>query len=115
MKIVRFNENLLDECAEFWWSIYKDMPYVHRPDGHQIINTPPIGPNPEYFIKTLRDGFNSAWYWTGDLSPGGEVECARKTTDDSVILAEGEGKIVGVLVCSIEEEKRTGDIMSCYV
>ena len=49
MKIVRFNENLLDACAEFWWSIYEDMMYVHRPDGYQTVNTPPIGPG--YFVK----------------------------------------------------------------
>jgi len=78
---------MLDECAQFWWELYKDMPYVHRSDGITIINVPPVGP--EYFIKTFND--------------------------DSVILAEDEGRLAGMLVCSIEEEKRTGNIMSCYV
>ena len=104
MKVVKYKEKMLDECAEFWWSIYKDMPYVHRPDGHQTINTPPTGPEPGYFIKHLKAGFNGAWYWGGHI------------TDDDVILVEDEGKLAGILVCMIEKkEKDTGNIMSCYV
>jgi GNAT superfamily N-acetyltransferase len=101
MRIVRYHENVLDACAEFWWSIYKDMPYVHRPDGWVTINTPPIGP--EFFCKYLKEGLSGASYWHGDV------------TEDSIILVEDAGKIEGILVCSIEKEKLTGDILSCYV
>jgi len=92
---------MLDECAEFWWSIYKDMPYVHRPDGWVTINTPPIGP--AFFGEHLKAGFSGASYWRGDV------------TEDSIILAENTGKIEGILVCSIDKEKLTGNILSCYV
>jgi len=64
MRIVRYHENMLDECAEFWWNIYKDMPYVHRPDGWVTINTPPIGPG--FFGKYLKEGLSGASYWHGD-------------------------------------------------
>jgi len=101
MRIIQYNANRLDECAEFWWSIYEDMPYVHRPDGHQTMNTPPLGP--WYFVKHLKAGFDGVWYWGGNI------------TDDDVILVEDEGKLTGILVCMIEEEKHTGNIMSCYV
>ena len=101
MRIIPYNESMLDACAEFWWKIYEHKPYVHRPDGGQTVNTPPI--DPEYFAKHLRNGFSGARYW------GGHV------TDDNVILVEDEGKIAGILVCLIEEEKHTGNIMSCYV
>lgn len=102
MRIIRYKENLLDECAAFWWTIYEHMPYVHRPDGHQTINTPPIGP--AYFAKTLQEGFENASYWLGNA-----------VTDDSVFLAADEGRMAGILVCSIDEEKRTGNILSAYV
>ena len=101
MRIMRYNENMSDACAEFWWSIYKDMPYVHRPDGWVTINTPPIGP--EFFGEHLKAGFSGASYWTGDV------------TDESVILVEDAGKIKGILVYSIDKEKLTGNILSCYV
>jgi len=60
MRIVRYHENMLQQCAEFWWSIYEHMPYVHRPDGWVTINTPPIGP--ESFVKHLKAGFSGASY-----------------------------------------------------
>ena len=101
MSIIRYNENMLDACAEFWWSIYEHMPYVHRPDGWVTINTPPIGP--EFFGEHLKAGFSGASYWHGDV------------TDESVILIEDAGKIEGILVCSIDKEKLTGNILSCYV
>jgi len=101
MKIIRYNENLLDACAEFWWSIYKDMPYVHRPDGYQTINTPPIGPNPEYFVKYLKDGLSGHW--------------CGKVTDDSIVLAVDGEKVEGILINSIDREKLTGNILSAYM
>lgn len=101
MRIVQYHENMLQQCAEFWWSIYEHMPYVHRPDGWVTINTPPIGP--EFFGEHLKAGFSGASYWKGDV------------TDDSVILVENAGKVEGILVYSIDKEKLTGNILSCYV
>jgi len=43
MKLVRYDETMLDECSEFWWELYKDRPYVVRPDGYQDINNPTVG------------------------------------------------------------------------
>ncbi|MBC8232893.1 GNAT family N-acetyltransferase [bacterium] len=111
MRIVRYNENMLDECAEFWWSIYKDMPYVHRPDGYQTINTPPIGPNPEYFVKYLKSGLSTDYMG----SPLGAKHWGGEVTDDSIVLAVDEGRVSGILVNSIDREKLTGNILSAYV
>jgi len=77
------------------------MPYVHRPDGWVTINTPPIGS--EFFGKYLKEGLSGASYWHGDV------------TEDSIILVEDAGKIEGILVCSIDKEKLTGEILSRYV
>lgn len=95
MKILQYDDALLDECAAFWWTIYEHMPYVHRPDGHQTINTPSIGP--WYLSKTLQEGFRNASYWLGDV-----------ITEDSVFLAMDSGRVAGILVCSVDEEQRTG-------
>jgi len=105
MKIIQYNENMLDACAEFWWSIYKDMPYTHGPDGYPTINTPPIGPAPEYFVKHLKAGLSGcdAKHWAGEV------------TDDSIVLAEDGGKVEGILVCSIDHERLTGNILSAYM
>ena len=56
MKVIRFRESWLSACAKFWWDIYEHMPYVHRPDGYQTLNTRPI--SPEYFIENLRWGLD---------------------------------------------------------
>jgi ribosomal protein S18 acetylase RimI-like enzyme len=104
MKVIRFRENLLNSCAEFWWGIYEHMPYVHRPDGYQTLNTPPI--TPEYFIENIRWGLGCR---DGASSWAGEV------TEDGVFLAEEGGKIEGILVSSVNGEKRTGNILSAYV
>ena len=38
MRIIRFNENLLEQCVEFWWRIYEPKPYIVRPDGYQEVS-----------------------------------------------------------------------------
>jgi hypothetical protein len=43
MKLARYDETMLDECSEFWWGMYRDKPYVVRPDGYQDINNPTVG------------------------------------------------------------------------
>jgi ribosomal protein S18 acetylase RimI-like enzyme len=105
MRIIRYKGNWADSCAEFWWSLYEDMPYVHRPDGGQTVNTPPIGP--EYFVKHLGYGLEnldpSHPNWPGLLS------------EDDILLAEDNGKICGILVSSQDHEKSTGYILSVYV
>jgi len=105
MRIIQYNENMLEACAEFWWSIYEHKPYVHRPDGYQTINTPPIGPGPEYFVEHLGSGLSGRH--TGHFK--------GKVTDDSILLAVEGGKVKGILVCSIAQEKLTGNILSAYL
>jgi GNAT superfamily N-acetyltransferase len=102
MRILNYHESKGDECADFWWSLYRDMPYVHRPDGGQTVNTPPIAPG--YFTKHLKNGFANAGYF-----PEGDISA------DTVILAEAEGKIAGILVSSIDREKQIGKILSAYM
>lgn len=103
MRIIRYKEDMLDACAEFWWNIYESMPYVHRPDGNQTVNSPPIGP--DYFVKHLGYGLSgrATQHWCGEV------------TDDSIFLAEDGGRICGILVSSIDHEKLTGNILSAYV
>ena len=104
MRLARFRQNQQDACAEFWWSLYRDMPYVHRPDGYQTLNTAPIGP--EYFVKHLGYGLSSDDYpsrWQG------------KVADDSIFVVENGGKIEGVLVSAIDSHTHTGSILSAYV
>ena len=103
MRIIRYNENMLDACAEFWWSIYEDMPYAHRPDGYPVVNTPSVGP--QYFVEFLEEALSGAH--TGHW--GGEV------TNDSIVLAIEEEKVEGILVSSIDREKLTGNILSAYM
>ena len=50
MKIVPFTDAATDSYAEFWWSIYADLPYVIRPDGYQDNMEPSPGPTPDHFI-----------------------------------------------------------------
>jgi len=94
---------MLDVCAELWWSLYKDMPYAHGPDGYPTINTPPIGK--EYFVKHLK----------ASLSGCDTQRWAGEVTDDSIVLAEDEGKVKGILVCSTDHERLTGNILSAYM
>ena len=103
MRVTRLTENMFDACAEFWWSLYRDTQYVHRPDGYQTLNTDPIGP--QYFLKYLDDGLSNDYpdHWQG------------RVTDDSIVIAENGGKIEGVLVSAIDRDKQTGSILSAYV
>jgi GNAT superfamily N-acetyltransferase len=105
MKIIQYHENLLDECADFWWNIYKDMPYVISPDCYQTVNTPPIGVDSEYFVWILLTGLNGSKLkrWAGEV------------TDETIILAEDKGKVVGLLVCSVDRDTLTGNIMSAFM
>ena len=102
MKIRRLSENQLEACSDFWWSLYKDRPYVHRPDGFQTLNTTPVGPG--YFSDHLGYALSSGEYssnWAGDVS------C------DSVLLAEDKG-IKGILVAAIDNQDMSGKILSAY-
>ena len=105
MRIIRYNENRLDECAEFWWSLYEHMPYVISPDCFQTVNTPPIGVDSEYFVRILLTGLNGSKpkRWAGEV------------TEDNIILAEDKGKVAGILVCSVDRGTLTGNIMSAFM
>ena len=103
MRIIRFNKNLLEQCVEFWWGMYEQKPYIVRPDGYQDINNPPVAC--DVFRENLRSGLNggSVRHWRGVVTP------------DSIILAEDNGKIAGMLVCSVDRENLVGTILSGFM
>jgi len=100
MNVVTCTEQHLDQCAELWWSIYRDRPYVHRPDGGQTINGDPIGP--ETMVK-----------WLGHASGGSSHY--KHCTGDDILLAEHNGRIIGILVAPIDPDTGNGCILSGYV
>jgi hypothetical protein len=103
MRMVRYHESMLDEYAEFWWDLYKERPYVVRPDGYQDINNPTVGS--ELFGRNLSDGLSAGYstHWCGEVTP------------ESITVAENNGKIVGMLVCSIDREDLVGTILSGFM
>lgn len=104
MKIANFTSTRRDECSEFWWDLYKDLPYVHRPDGYQNVNSPThLGPG--YFLKHLDAGLTcrASSHWHGEVR------------DDTIFLAVDDGKLAGILVSSVDVEASKGSILSAYV
>ena len=103
MKVVKFHQIWLDACAEFWWGIYRDMMYVHRPDGFETLNSSPIGPR--CFVKHLNAGLSgrNKRRWCGEVN------------NDSIVLAVDGGKVEGILVSSIDTENLTANILSAYM
>jgi len=103
MRIIRFNENLLEQCVKFWWGIYQQKPYIVRPDGYQDINNPPVAC--DVFRENLQSGLNggSVRHWQGVV------------THDSIILVEDNGKIAGMLVSSVDRENLVGTILSGFM
>ena len=69
MKLVRYDETMLGKCSEFWWELYKDRPYVVRPDGYQDINNPTVGI--ALFGENLNDGLSEGYstHWCGEVTP----------------------------------------------
>ena len=102
MKVVELNEDLLDACAEFWWGIYQDRPYVHRPDGYDWTNGDPIGPH--YFVNHLRAGLDAGHsaHWHGEVK------------QESIFVALEGAQPAGVLVSSVDAETQTGTILSAF-
>jgi GNAT superfamily N-acetyltransferase len=104
METVIFSDELRDECASFWWDQYKDLPYVHRPDGYQNVNSPAhIGPG--YFLEHLDSGLSckATEHWHGEVR------------DDTIFVAVDGGKVAGILICSEDREASKGCILSAYV
>ncbi len=103
MKLRRCSEDMIDACAEFWWKLYGTRPYVIRPDGYQAVNAPPVGS--ETFRARLRNALSGHFsnHWQGEVTP------------ESIILAEDEGKLGGVLICSIDRQNLVGNIRSGFV
>lgn len=103
MGVARYHESMADACADFWWSIYQDMPYVHRPDGYQSMNSLPVGP--DYFTKHLQDGLNGehTGHWCGEVTP------------ESILVAEDGGHVEGILVGSTDQERGSANILSAYM
>ncbi|MAF13146.1 hypothetical protein CMK11_22055 [Candidatus Poribacteria bacterium] len=105
MKIVPFTASAMDSYAEFWWSIYADLPYVVRADAYQASMLPAPGPTPGYFISNLQGGLGGDHqkHWAGEV------------TDDTVVVAEADGAVAGILIASVDSEKRAGNILSAFV
>lgn len=103
MKLTKYNQNMMDEYTEFWWELYRDKPYIVRPDGYQDINDPTVGS--KVFGENLNSGLRSDYsdHWCGEVTP------------DGITVAEDNGKIVGILVCSIDRENLTGTILSGFM
>lgn len=101
--MVRYHESMLDTCTEFWWDLYKERPYVVRPDGYQDINNPTVGRG--LFGRNLNDGLSREYstHWCGEVTP------------ESITVAENNGKIAGMLVCSIDRENLVGTILSGFM
>lgn len=102
MEVVHYDENLLDACAKFWWHLYKDMPYVHRPDGYDWVNGEPIGP--QFFVRHLEWGLSnkSTKHWHGEVSI------------DSIFVALERKDVQGFLVSSVDREQHLGNILSAF-
>lgn len=104
MELTTFSNGRRDECAEFWFDLYKDQPYVHRPDGYQNVNSPAhIGPS--YFLKHLDAGLTcrATQHWHGEVR------------DDTIFLAIDQGKLAGFLVTSVDADASKGSILAAYV
>jgi ribosomal protein S18 acetylase RimI-like enzyme len=96
MQIVSYNDNLLEQCTELWWRLYGDRPYVIRPDGYQMMNTARIGP--EFFEKWLKKSLN----WFG------------KVDNESIFVAKNQGRVVGMLVSSVNHDEYAGNILVSF-
>ncbi|NKB66680.1 MAG: hypothetical protein GKR89_06430 [Candidatus Latescibacteria bacterium] len=103
MKISTFAPGHRDECAQLWWNLYRDLPYVHRPDGYQNVNSPDHI-DPAYFLRHLDAGLSGpSAHWHGAVR------------EDTIFLARDGGKIVGLMVCSVDEKASKGSILSAYM
>ena len=103
MIITNFSETRRDECADFWWHLYKLLPYVHTPDGYQNVNSP-THIDPDYFLRRLDWGLSepsSRWH--------GEVR------NDTIFLAIDNEALVGMMICSVDQETSKGSILSAYM
>lgn len=104
MKTVSLSKPRRDECAELWWSLYQDEPYVLCPDGYQNVNSL-THITPGYFLKRLDTGLacDNTRRWHGEV------------LEETVMLAEEAGTVVGFIVCSINLDASKGSILAAYV
>lgn len=102
MGTVRFSRDMMDACSSSWWSLYRDLPYVHGPDGYDWVNGAPMGPH--YFARHLEAGLSGkhAEHWQGAV------------TDDSIFVAMEAGRINGLLIAAVRPKERTGNVLSAF-
>jgi len=96
MQIVHYDDKLLEQCTELWWRLYGDRPYAIRPDGYQITNTARIGP--EFFGECFSRSLN----WFG------------KVDTESIFVAKDQGRVVGMLVSSVNHYEHVGNILVSF-
>jgi GNAT superfamily N-acetyltransferase len=92
----------MEPCATFWWEIYKDQPYVHKPDAYEWPMGEHVGP---YFCEAyLKDGLSgdSVGHFRGEVD------------NDSIWVATDGGEVAGFLVTSINREDEIGNIVSGF-
>ena len=102
METTRFSRDLRDACSDFWWQLYHDRPYVHRPDGYDWVNGTPMGPH--YFARHLGAGLSNKHtdHWQGDVTDGG------------IFVAMDRGMVCGLLVTAIQQSERVGSVLSAF-
>jgi len=103
MRIIPYNENMLDACSEFWWRLYGEHPYVIRPDGYEHPNTPSVGPHT--FKEQIQEALSghALSHWQGEV-------CA-----ESIMLVEEEGSICGIMLSAVNREEHIGYIRSGFM
>ncbi len=103
MQLTHYSDCLQDQCADFWWNLHRDLPYVHRPDGYDWPNGAEVTPG--FFTHYLREALSDTHveHWRGEVS------------DESIFVAVSDGRVAGVLISSISKEERAGSVLSGFV
>ena len=102
MEIRTFTENLMEACCTLWWDVYKDQPYVHKPDTYEWPMGENVGP---YFCEAyLKDGLSgdSVGHFRGEVD------------NDSIWVATDGGKVTGFLVASVNRNDGIGNLVSGF-
>ncbi|MDP6180429.1 MAG: hypothetical protein QGG48_11105, partial [Desulfatiglandales bacterium] len=88
MNVIDFSETRRDECADFWWHLYEDLPYVHLLDGYQNVNSH-THITPDYFLNRLDWGLrcDTPRRWHGEVRDDTVEQFTTKPyVGDSVIV-----------------------------
>ena len=103
MRVTRYSEDRLDDCAAFWWQLYEERPYVVRPDGYEHPRTSTVGR--DTFVDQIADalGGRDPSHWRGHVSP------------ETILLAVEAERVCGILLAATKDEEATGYIRSGFM